>query len=316
MPTEEKRMITKKKVRDVALDVGVLLLAGVLFGIGYNMFLLPGKVFIGGAGGVAEVLNFSFGWPTGLVIFLINVPLVVLFGIFYGWRYSLKSLIGIVATSGSIDLIGLMNILPEAFPDPESNALFCAIFGGCSIGAAIGVLMCRGFTTGGSDLVAFLIRLKVKKLSTAKLIAVVDAVVIVTAAIVTGKFISVLYSLVLIFSSSTTLEIVTSGIEKNKMAFIFSNEYEKIADIVSTKMGRGVTLFNGEGWYTKDEKHVVFCVVKKSELFLLKSIARSVDPAAFIVLGDATETIGQGFKSGLNDVEIEPRSPHKTTEKQ
>lgn len=315
MPSEEKRMKSKNKVKNVALDIGALLLAGILFGIGYNMFLLPGKVFIGGAGGVAEVLNFSFGWPTGLVIFLINVPLAVLFGIFYGWKYSIKSIVGVIATSGSIDLVGLLDILPTAFPDPESNALFCAIFGGCSIGAAIGVLMFRGFTTGGSDFVAFLLRLKIKNLSTAKLIAAVDAVVIVSAAIITGKFVSVLYSLVLIFSSSTTLEIVTSGIEKNKMAFIFSNKYEKIADIVSTKMGRGVTLLNGEGWYTKDEKHVVFCVVKKNELFLLKSIARSVDPAAFIVLGDATETIGQGFKSGLNDVEIEPRSFHKGGEK-
>ena len=155
---------------------------------------------------------------------------------------------------------------------------------------------------------AFLLKLKVKKLSTAKLIAAVDAVVIISAAVVTKNFLSVFYSFISVLVCSLTIETVTGGFEKTKIAYVFSDRYEQIADAFSEKLRRGVTIIDGEGWYTKDKKHIIFCVVKKNELFLLKAIAKEVDPSAFIVLGDATETIGEGFKAGLGDTSIEPRN--------
>lgn len=299
------------KLKSVFAEIGTLLVCGGLFSIGYNMFMLPGKVFIGGAGGIAEVFNVLFDFPTGMTILAINVPLATLFCIFYGWKYGLKSAVGIAVTSLSIDITDALGIIPVAIANPEENAFLCAIFGGMSIGAAIGLLMHRGYTTGGSDFAALLLKLKFKNLSTAKLIAAVDAVVIIFAAIATKNFLSLFYSVVTISASSATLEFVISGFEKNKIAYIFSDKYDVIADTVSTRMKRGVTLFEGEGWYTKDKKHVVFCVVKKNELFLLKTLAKQIDPKCFIVLGDATETIGVGFKDGLEDTDIKPKQKNR-----
>lgn len=304
--------VKSKKLQSVLIDAGILVLGGVLFAVAYNMFFLPGEIFIGGAGGIAEVLNLLFGLPTGLMIIAINIPLALLFCIFYGYRSGIKSFIGITVTSLSIDFI---KFLPEAFPQPKENAFLCAIFGGISLGAAIGIMLYRGFTTGGSDFVALLIKLKAKKISTAKLIAIVDAIVIIGAAIVMKNFLSVFYSLVSVLVTSLSIEIVTGGFDKSKMAFIFSSKHEEIASAVADKIGRGVTLIEGEGWYTKEKKKIVFCVVKKNEIFLLKTIARSVDPRAFIVLGDSTETIGEGFKENISDSTFKPKELKKKEKK-
>ena len=115
--------------------------------------------------------------------------------------------------------------------------------------------------------------------------------------------------------SSLSIEIVTGGFDKSKMAFIFSSKHEEIASAVADKIGRGVTLIDGEGWYTKEKKKIVFCVVKKNEIFLLKTIARSVDPRAFIVLGDSTETIGEGFKENISDSTFKPKELKKKEKK-
>ena len=297
--------VKSKKLQALLLDAGALIISGLLFAVAYNMFFLPGEIFIGGAGGVAEVLNFLFDLPTGLMIIAINVPLALLFCIFYGYRSGIKSFIGITVTSLAIDFI---TFLPQAFPQPKENAFLCAIFGGISLGAAIGILFYRGFTTGGSDFVALIIKIRAKGIPTATLIAIVDAFVIIGAAIVTKNFLSVFYSLVSVLISSLMIETVTGGFDRSKMAFIFSSKYDEIASAVSEKIGRGVTMIDGEGWYTKEKKKIVFCVVKKNEIFLLKTIAKEIDPKAFIVLGDSTETIGEGFKEDISDSSFKPKN--------
>lgn len=297
----------KIRIKDIFGDAAVLIICGFLFSVAYNMFFIPGQVFIGGAGGIAEVLNLLYGLPTGTMIILINLPLAALFCVFYGWYSGIKSLIGIIVTSLSIDITSSLGFLPVAFPQPTENAFLCAIFGGITLGAAIGLMFYRGYTTGGSDFAAFLLKIRFKNISTAKMIAIVDAVVILGAAAAMRNFLSVFYSMVSVFVCSLIIEAVSGGFEKTKIAFIFSNKYEKIAEAVSTKLQRGVTLLDGEGWYTKEQKHVVFCVVKKNELFILKSMTKEIDSAAFIVLGDATETIGEGFKENVGDTSIEPK---------
>lgn len=137
--------IKSKKLQALLLDAGALVISGLLFAVAYNMFFLPGEIFIGGAGGVAEVLNFLFGLPTGLMIIAINVPLALLFCIFYGYRSGIKSFIGITVTSLAIDFI---TFLPQAFPQPKENAFLCAIFGGISLGGGDRYTALQGFYNG------------------------------------------------------------------------------------------------------------------------------------------------------------------------
>lgn len=295
------------KGREILTDAGFLLVSGMLFAIAYNMFLVPGGVVIGGAGGVATVLRLLYGLPTGAMIAAINVPLMALFMHFYGFRASVKGVIGIAVSSIFVDVTDLLGIFSPAFPNPEENMLLCALFGGATIGTAVGLMFARGYTTGGSDLAALLIKMKKQGVSTARLIFLIDATVVIVSAIATGTFVSVFYSFLAILLSSVALGMVTGGFDKTCLAYIFSDQYEQIASEIAEKMKRGVTLLDGMGWYRKEEKKVILCVVKKNEIFPLKQTVRAIDANAFLILGEAEETIGLGFKENIGDVAIEPK---------
>ena len=204
-----------------------------------------------------------------------------------------------------------LGIFKPAFPNPEENSLLYAIFGGIVVGAAVGLMFARGYTTGGSDLAALLIKLKFGRLPTSKLILVIDAAVVIVSAVATRSYVAIFFSFIAIFMSSNALEIVTGGFEKTRLAYIFSAQYEKVADALTKDLERGVTVLDGMGWYTKESKKVILCVVKKNEIYSLKTLVRTIDPAAFMIFGEATETIGEGFKEGLGDVAIEPRTRGK-----
>lgn len=301
--------------KEISSDIINLLISGCFFAIAYNMFLVPGGIFIGGAGGIATALHIlNENIPTGVMIFCINVPLLLLFIHFYGFRSSLKALIGIAVSSIFVDVTAMLNFLIPAF-NPEDHILN-AIFGGGVLGIAVAFMFKRGYTTGGSDLAALLLKLKFKGLPTPKVILAVDACVVLFAAWITKNgYYSVLYSFLAIFMCSSALEFVNGGFEKTRLAYIFSEKYAAVADALMLKVNRGVTLLNGMGWYTKGEKKIVLCVVKKNELFELKSVVREVDPNAFMILGEATETIGEGFKEVLGDIAIEPKKRGKKKEK-
>ena len=314
------------KFREILLDIGYLFISGILFGVAYNMFLVPGEIFIGGAGGIATALNILFDLPTGLMIFLINVPLVLLFWFFYGFRSCIKAIVGIIVSSVFVDTTAALGIFQCPF-NPEEDVLLCALFGGIVIGIAVSFMFVRGYTTGGSDLAAFLVKIPFPKVSTPKLLLIIDVLVVIIASFATcffgtGTFLmnkdtvfecylSILFSFLATFMFSSMLEFMNSGFDKTRVAYIFSDKYETVADELMAKLERGVTILDGTGWYTKGSKKVIFCVVKKNEIYELKNLVRSIDENAFMILSEATETIGQGFKAGIADVSIEPKKRGK-----
>ena len=318
------------KLADILTDIGYLFASGILFGVAYNMFFVPGGIFIGGAGAIATALNIMFGLPTGLMIFLINVPLVLLFWHFYGFRFCAKAIVGIIVSSIFVDLTDALGIFQCPFADPSANTILCALFGGIVIGIAVSLMFVRGYTTGGSDLAAFLIKVPFPKVSTPRLLLAIDVIVIVFSSFFTTFFengfptaetfsktavydcyLSMLFSFLATFMFSSMLEFMNNGFDKTKVAYIFSDHYEKIADAIGTDIRRGVTVLDGTGWYSKTDKKVLLCVVKKNEIFPLKSLVRSMDENAFMILSEATETIGLGFKEGIGDVSIEPKKRKK-----
>ena len=302
--------------REILTDIGYLFASGILFGVAYNMFFVPGGIFIGGAGAIATALNIMFDLPTGAMIFLINVPLVLLFWYFYGLRYCVKAIIGIIVSSVFVDVTDALGIFQCPFANPQDQTILCALFGGIVIGIAVSFMFVRGYTTGGSDLAAFLVKVPFQKVSTPRLLLAIDVLVIVFSSVATTVYaqnsvydcyLSILYSFLATFMFSSMLEFMNSGFDKTRVAYIFSDRYEEIADEVMQKIRRGVTVLDGTGWYTKENKKVILCVVKKNEIFPLKTLVRSIDENAFMILSEATETIGLGFKEGLGDVAIEPK---------
>ncbi len=301
-------------LREILTDVIYLFMSGCLFAIAYNMFLVPGKIFIGGAGGIATALNVLFGLPTGLMTVVINVPLVLLFMLFYGMKSTIKGIVGILVSSTFVDVTAMLIDFNQLFPNAEGNKILCVLLGGLSLGAAVAFMFARGYSTGGSDLAAFIVKVFIPKTPTPKVIFAIDAFVVVFAAFITYKqdgfaaiLMSVFFSIITTFMQTTSLGVINGGFDKTRVAYIFSDHYDAIADAMMEKLSRGVTLLDGQGWYTKEDKKIIFCVVKKNEIFTLKSLVREMDENAFMILSEATETIGRGFKAGVGDVSIEPK---------
>ncbi len=314
-----KTLKMNSKVREVLTDAVYLFISGVLFAIAYNMFFVPGQIFIGGAGGIATALNILFGLPTGTMIILINIPLVVLFMIFYGMKSTIKGIIGILVSSTFVDATAAMHIFDGLFPNPAGNKLLCAIFGGIVLGAAVAFMFARGYSTGGSDLMAFIIKVFVPKVPTPTVIFAIDAFVVSFASWITNDSLSatlmtIFFSVITTFIQTNSLSIINGGFDKTRVAYVFSDKYEEVADAMMKALNRGVTLINGQGWYTKEDKKIIFCVVKKNEIFTLKSLVKNMDENAFMILSEATETIGRGFKAGVGDVAIEPKKKLKKQE--
>lgn len=312
----KQKMLTPK-TREILTDIVYLAISGLLFAVAYNMFFVPGAIFIGGAGGIATALNILFGTPTGIMIILINVPLVALFMIFYGAKSAVKGIVGILVSSIFVDGTANLGIFTQAFPNAAENRLLCAIFGGIVLGSAVAFMFARGYSTGGSDLIAFLVKIITPNAPTHQVIFCVEAAVVILASAITCESVfeafvmTVFFSIVCTFMQTNALNIVNGGFDKTRVAYIFTDKYEDVANAMLTDLKRGVTLIDGQGWYTKEDKKIIFCVVKKNEIFALKKLVRAMDENAFMILSEATETIGRGFKAGVGDVAIEPKKMRK-----
>ncbi|MBQ0124827.1 MAG: YitT family protein [Clostridiales bacterium] len=283
------------------IDLLFLIAGAVVYAAAYDVFLIEGQIFTGGLGGLATLFNVLWGIRPGLMIFAMNVPLLIGLILMYGIKASVKSLIAIATCSTFLDLAEAFNVFPRAFVNTQENKLLYGIFGGITLGVAIGLMFTRGFTTGGTDIIALLLKPKFKKLSTSKLILITDVVVIVLAAVVMRDWTVVLYSSITVFMSTSMIGIVTGGFDKGGLVYIFSQKYGEIADAISTKMVRGVTLLDGTGWYTKNPEKIILCVVKKSEIYQIKMLAKGIDPKSFIIMAESTETIGKGFKDTIGE---------------
>lgn len=260
----------------------------VLFGAAINMFLRPGGIVMGGVTGIATALNYKFGLPVGIMMMAINIPLLLGSAKLGGTVGLRRSVMGIVGSSVASDL---MTMLPVTLYDP----LLCALFGGVVMGVGAGIMITRGYTTGGTDLAAYMLKRKFRRLSTGGLILLLDAVVIVGAAVLMGKYDGIIYSSIAVFAYSVAVDMVLGGAERAKMAFIISDRYTDIADAVQSGLGRGVTVLDGTGWYTKEEKNLLMCIVKPAEEYKLREIVKESDPEAFVILCDASQVLGEGF---------------------
>ena len=295
--------MNRKKYTELISSTIAFLGGAALFGVSMNMFLSPGNVVMGGITGIATTINFLYDkLPIGVLIFTLNVPLLLMNIKVNGFRSMIKTVLGIAASSIAIDLT---TFLPATLSDP----MLCAILGGVTMGTGAGLMLTRGFTTGGSDLAAVLLKRKFKRLSTGRLILIIDVFVVVGSALVMKRFEGIIYSSISIFAYSSSIDAVMGGSEKAKMAILISAKHSEIAEAVSDRLERGVTFLHGGGWYTKENKEVLMCVVKRNEEYQLKQIVESVDRDAFMILCDATEVLGMGFKP------IETKSPEEDKEK-
>ena len=276
------------ELRGIVAEAAVLLAGSMMFGLAVNLFIEPGQITMSGFTGISTTINHFLGTPVGTMMILLNLPLL-----FLEWRRAgsagvLRTGIGILCTSLAIDGF---SFLRSDFTDP----LLCAVFGGLIMGAGGGLLLTRGYTTGGSDLCAFLITRKFRRLTTGRVILFIDVVIVVGSSALMQRWTGLLYSFVAVWCYTTAFDRVLEGFGGAKLVIIVSDQHEKIAQQVSEQMHRGVTLLHGAGWYTKTRRNVLLCVIKRSEQYALTSFVRQADPGAFVILSNASEVLGEGF---------------------
>jgi len=282
--------IKKNKTLKSIFEILVFVIGAVIFSVGISVFIKPGNISVGGFTGVSIILNHLFNSPVGVVIIVLNIPMFIICSKIFGIKFIIKTIIGVFLTSIFIDLFAFI----QPFHDlrPELNALF----GGVLQGVGLGLVYMNGFTTGGADLVLWLLKLKFPHLTSGFILFILDSFVVVTAAIIFNNAEAILYSAIAIFSYTKVLDTILVSNDRANFALIISDKYDTIADDVTKVLGRSVTVFDGKGWFTKESKTIILCVVDRSQLYNLRKIITENDPSAFFILTDAREVIGLGFK--------------------
>ena len=251
---------------------------------------------MGGLTGLGQVLNAVIPvLPVGGTVFAMNVPLF-----FLGWKYIgghllVSSLYAMTFSSFAIDVLDMI------YRFPPTDTMLAAIFGGALLGLGIGLVFAKGATTGGTDLIARLLKLKFAWLPMGTLVLFPDFAVIVLAAIAFGKVESALYGVVALFVTTKVMDLVLYGLDSSKVAYIISDAYREIADAITHDMERGLTLLHGEGGWSGAEKKILLVAFKQKQIVALKQTVKAIDPSAFLIVCDAHEVLGDGFREYKQD---------------
>ena len=269
-----------------------LTIASAIYAVGFNWCYKPNAIAFGGLTGIAQVVNHYLPWaPIGTVVILFNVPLFLLGWRLLGGHLLVSSLYAMATSSIFIDLLDQLYTFP-----PMEQPLLACIFGGVLLGLSLGIVFLQGATTGGTDLIARLMKLKMAWLPMGRLVMLIDLVSVLTAAIAFRSLNSALYGLLSIYITGLMMDQVLYGLDNAKVAYIISDSYEAIASSIVTNLDRGVTILHGEGAYSGASKRVLMCAFKQRQIVAIKQVVKELDPAAFIIVCNAHEVLGDGFR--------------------
>lgn len=265
-------------------------LGSAIFSLGFDLFMQPHQINIGGVSGVAMLLTTLVGrGSVGLFSLMINIPLFLLGGHHLGKKFFFGSLVGALACSVFLDLFALL-------PIPQTDVMLAALYGGILSGVGIGLVFLGGASTGGTDIVAKLLRRRFRTLPLGRLMLAVDLVVITLTGVVYHDISKALYSAVPLYVSSVVMDGLIYGLDYSTVALIISDEFSAMTAAIEEKLDRGVTILDGQGGYSGERKQVLLCAIRRRQVPQLKDLVREIDPAAFVILQEAHQVLGEGFR--------------------
>lgn len=270
-----------------AMEYGMLLAGCLTIALGFNFFLNPNQIASGGVAGISTIIQQLFGIEPAVMQWVLNIPLFILGMLLLGGQFGLKTAVASVT-------LPLFVLLTRDVGPLTTNALLATIYGGIAIGAGLGIVFRGRGSTGGLDSAAQLIH-RWSGLGYGKAVAILDGAVILSAGIVFSPE-KALYALIGLFVTTKTIDVVQLGFRYSKVAFIMTKEMEAIRDAILFELDRGLTLLDGRGGYTGEDRPTLMVVVSQTEVSRLKHIVKSADPNAFVILADANEVLGEGFK--------------------
>lgn len=278
------------KIKDFLIDCLYDALGSLLYGIGIICFTAPSHVAPGGVSGIATLVNYLTDLPIGLVNFCINVPLVIIGFIVLGKAFTAKTFKSVIIMSLVLDYV-VVHI-----PEYTGDVLLASLFGGVAMGAGLALVFMRGSTTGGTDILAKLIQLKAPHVPIGRMLLILDCFVLLAAAVVYGNIDASLFGLIAMFASAQVMDNILYGLENGKMVHIVSAQNDEIAKDIIAHLNRSATILKSRGAYSGADSNTIMVVVRKTEYFKLKSLVHSHDPNAFMIVTEAGEIIGEGWK--------------------
>ena len=275
--------------------IAATILGSAVFALGFALFLMPNHMNAGGISGLAQVVVELLGFGSvGTLTIVINLPLFLLGGIKIGKKFFAGSLLGMMLSSVLIDLFAL-------FPFPVVEPLIGVLYGGVLCGLGLGIVFISGTSTGGSDILVRLLKLRYRNVPIGQISMCFDALVVVLTGMVFGDVSKALYTGITVFVSSQVIDAVVYRFDYSKVALIITREHEEIARQIGMKLDRGATFLNGEGSYSHAPTKVVLTAVKKQQLAELKELVTGIDPRAFIIVQEAHQVLGDGFSRYSKD---------------
>lgn len=277
-------------VKRKVVDYLFFLAGSALYAFGFAYFIEPNNISPGGLTGVAAIVNYLLGLPTGAVLFCLNIPLLILGLKKMGSNFVIKTLFVTAVTSVLIDLFAAV------LPDFKGERLLAAIFGGALSGLGLSLVMLKGATTGGIDIIAVILKQKFPYLGIGRLVLILDSVVITLAAICYKEIETALFAVVAIFISGNLLDAMLYGSDKGRLVFIVTNKGGEVAKAIFNNINRGVTVLPSYGAYENKNNQTLICALKVNEVDNAIKTVFHTDPNAFTVVTVTGGTFGRGFK--------------------
>ena len=298
-------MLKKTSIKTFIIDLIFIVAGSICYALAIGMFSAPNNIAPGGLTGIATLLNFLFDWiPIGTATILMNVPLLIVSWFVLSKSMVVRTMCGIVISSVLTDIVSpyVENAFLSSIVDGgDKNPILVCIFGGALLGLGVGLILRRGGTTGGSEVISRLFEKKYPHMSVGTLILCVDAVVITLSALVYGQIENALYAVVFVFVGSQIIDRVVYGGRSGKMIMIMSKKQPEITDAIMHKVNRGVTLLKSQGGYSGQDQNTMLVAVRKDEVYRLRKTVFDIDPDAFLMMLTTDEVRGLGFLHPYED---------------
>ncbi len=271
-------------------DLLLYILGCLIYSFAVTSIITPNNISAGGFTGIATLVNYLYDFPIGLTLLLLNIPIIIIAFIKIGSEFILKTAVATFILSFTLDFS------QKIFPKILLDNLLSSVFGGILMGMGLGIIFIRGATTGGVDIIGKLVNKRHPHITVGKVIFFADIIVILLATITYKMLESGLYSIIALFASSRIVDTVIYGFDKAKIAIVFTKKSNDICNFVINNMNRGISKIKAYGGYKGEENTMLICTLRRHEVSKLSNKIKELDPKAFVILTDASEIIGQGFK--------------------
>ncbi len=281
--------INKKQLKTISIEIIETIVGACLMAVATSLFLLPNQLSSGGFAGIATIFYYFLKIPMGATILAFNIPLFLFSGYKLGKTFLAKSMIGTITYSIFID------ILDKITPLTQDRFLAC-IYGGIIIGLGTAIILKANSSTGGSDLVSMLVKKYKPEIRMSNVIIIIDTVIVGLNVFFFKEIEIGLYSALAIYLMGKMIDIIFEGIYFTKLVIIISDRSQEIAEEIGERVRKGVTGLYGKGMYTNENKVVLMCAASRGDVARVKQTAKKIDSKSFIIIANAREVVGLGFK--------------------